>query len=212
MINLLIATGNNHKVSEIKKIMEPLDILNVIYLSGKEHSVSIDENGSDYRANAKLKIDGYRDYINSRSDLKSLLEIDYIAAEDSGLEVKCLKGEPGLFTARYAGAVATDQENIAKLLAEMKKNSDSRSDNRFAKFVCHACLYNVKSAEYTYFFGEFYGEIALKPSGIKGFGYDPVFLIPELKKTASELEPAEKNKISHRGIAFRKILQYLENE
>lgn len=211
MLNILIATGNTHKYKEIKSILDSASKgrFNVLYLD-KSYPVDIVENGANYHENAKLKTDGYRDFINKDASLKSGLNLDYIIAEDSGLEVACLGNAPGLYTARYAGDNATDAENIEKLLSEMKSNkSCSGQGSRIAKFVCFACAYDVKANEYGYFEGGLDGIISEEVSGANGFGYDPVFFIPRYGKTAAEIDESVKNSISHRAIAFSKIAMAL---
>ncbi len=231
MINVLIATGNGHKFQEIKAILSDTgaDWLRVSYLSGKKFTVKVEENGNTYYQNAKLKVDGYIKYLKENPALKRKPFPDYIIAEDSGLEVECLNNGPGLLTARYAGENASDAENIAKLLDEMQKNKTcgvkegvkkenggdlaklDRGGGRRAKFVCYACLFDVKTGCYSYFDGELRGVIAEKVTGKGGFGYDPIFFVPGFYKTAAQLTPVEKNRVSHRGIAFRKAAEAMRN-
>jgi len=174
MINILIATGNVHKFQEIRLIMSDYTSFNIIY-PDKNFDVDIVENGKTYSQNAKIKVDGYAEFLNKNPGLRSKLNLDYIVSEDSGLEVSCIGNTPGLVTARFAGANATDAENINKLLDTMKLNK-SCTEHRDAKFVCLACLYDIGSGKSHYFEGELNGLIANEISGTKGFGYDPVFL------------------------------------
>jgi XTP/dITP diphosphohydrolase len=208
MANILIATGNAHKFQEIESIMGNYVGLNIIYLD-KSFPVEIIENGKTYRENAKIKAEGYLNFLNENLELKSKLNLDYIVSEDSGLEVRCLDGEPGLFTARYAGENASDIENINKLLDVMRLKKDC-IENRHAKFVCFACLYDIKRDKFRYLDGEVNGLISHEMGGTKGFGYDPVFFMPEFCKTAAEIDASEKNKISHRAITFKKVAKEIK--
>ena len=203
MINILIATGNVHKFHEIESIIGNYAGLNLVYLD-KSFQVEIIENGKTYKENAKIKVEGYLKFLNENPELNSEMSLDYIAGEDSGLEVECLGGAPGLFTARYAGENASDTANIEKLLNDMKLKKEC-AGNRLAKFVCYACLYDIKKNNFEYFYGELNGLIAGEISGTKGFGYDPVFFIQEFNKTVAQIDSSEKNKISHRAIAFKKV-------
>ncbi|MHB1697678.1 MAG: RdgB/HAM1 family non-canonical purine NTP pyrophosphatase [bacterium] len=205
MLNILIATGNAHKFQEIEAIMGNYAGLNLVYLD-KSYAVEIIEDGETYEENAKIKVEGYINFLNKNTELKVGLNLDFIASEDSGLEVQCLGGAPGLFTARYAGENASDIENINKLLDMMRTKKDCM-ENRHARFVCHACLYDIKRDKFQYLEGELKGLISHEVSGTKGFGYDPVFIVPEFNKTVAEVDASEKNKISHRATAFKKVVE-----
>jgi XTP/dITP diphosphohydrolase len=131
-----------------------------------------------------------------------------VIADDSGLEVDALKGAPGVCSARYAGPDATDEENNRKLLKEMEKVS---ADKRGAAFRCVLVLYETDE-KYESFEGRFEGEIGLEPKGNQGFGYDPVFMVPEYGKTVAELPAGIKNRISHRALAFQKLKKSLKEK
>jgi XTP/dITP diphosphohydrolase len=210
MLNILIATGNSHKFQEIEAIMEKITTLalNLIYLD-KSYKVEIVEDRETYEENAKLKAEGYIKFLEENPKLKTELNLDFIVSEDSGLEVECLDGAPGLFTARYAGENASDVENIEKLLDAMRYQEECIK-NRRAKFVCHACLYDIKKNSFEYFNGELNGLIAEEISGTKGFGYDPVFIVPQFNKTAAQIAGEKKNEISHRAIAFGKVVEAIK--
>ncbi|MDA8052955.1 MAG: non-canonical purine NTP pyrophosphatase, partial [Deltaproteobacteria bacterium] len=167
MVNILIATGNAHKFQEIEAIMGKVAGLNLIYLD-KSYLLGTIEDGKTYEDNAKIKAEGYLKFLNGNPELKSglNLNLDYIVSEDSGLEVECLGGEPGLFTARYAGENASDVQNINKLLDNMRLKKGC-AENRRAKFVCYACLYDIKKNNFEYFYGELNGLIAGEISGTK---------------------------------------------
>ncbi len=212
MINILIATGNAHKFQEIEAIMGKFaDLsLNLVYLD-KSYKVDIVEDRETYKENAKVKVEGYLKFLEENPKLKAELNLDFIISEDSGLEAGCLDGEPGLFTARYAGENASDEENIEKLLRNMTLKKEC-AENRSAKFVCHACLYDVKKNSFEYFYGELKGLIAGEISGTKGFGYDPVFIVPQFNKTAAQISADEKNAISHRAAAFGKVAEAIKTK
>jgi XTP/dITP diphosphohydrolase len=128
-----------------------------------------------------------------------------VLADDSGLQVDVLEGEPGIYSARYAGEGATDEDNNAKLLAKLK---DVPGEKRTASFFCALVLYQPGGLYYC-FEAEWRGRILDEGRGTNGFGYDPIFLDPGLNKTAAELPPEIKNKVSHRGQAFAKLKSHL---
>ena len=212
MVNILIATGNAHKFQEIEAIMGKFaDLsLNLIYLD-KSYNVKIVEDRETYKENAKVKIEGYLKFLEENPELRAELNIDFIISEDSGLEVECLEGEPGLCTARYAGENASDEENIEKLLRNMTLKKEC-TENRSARFVCHACIYDFKKNSFDYFYGELKGLIAGEISGTKGFGYDPVFIVSQFNKTAAQIDAKEKNAISHRAAAFGKVAEAIKKK
>jgi XTP/dITP diphosphohydrolase len=127
-------------------------------------------------------------------------------ADDSGLEVDALGGAPGIYSARYAGDGATDEGNIRKLLEDLK---DVRPDKRGGAFRCVLVLYRP-GGHFEHFEGRWQGRIADKPSGSGGFGYDPVFFLPELSMTVAQMPPDLKNQLSHRAVAFRQLKNYLQ--
>jgi XTP/dITP diphosphohydrolase len=132
----------------------------------------------------------------------------FAVADDTGLEVDELGGRPGVYAARYAGEQASYEDNWRKLLREL---SGVPRDRRTARFITVAAIAspsgNVQVAE-----GELQGMIAEQPAGARGFGYDPVFFVPELGKTLAELSPQEKNRISHRAKAFAKMREMLSRQ
>jgi XTP/dITP diphosphohydrolase len=137
----------------------------------------------------------------------SALTGEAVLADDSGLEVTALHGAPGIFSARYAGKDADDGQNIRKLLDEMK---GVPTENRGAAFRCVLVLYRPDGA-YDFFDGRWEGRISEAPAGEGGFGYDPVFFLPEEGKTVAQLSPEVKNRISHRAQAFVKLKERLQN-
>jgi len=184
MSDLLIATGNAHKVQEIQAI---LDRLAVKWRTTREFDpVEVEENGADYAANAAIKAKFWAE----RTGLWTI-------GDDSGLEVEALGGRPGLYSARYAGP---GENPLAKLLGELQ---GVPIENRRARFVCVACLCGPNS-EPLFFEGEVRGRIALETRGEGGFGFDPLFIPDEGDgRHLAQFADSEKNAISHRGRAFR---------
>ncbi len=133
---------------------------------------------------------------------------EIVIADDSGIEIDFLGGKPGVFSARYSGPDATDKGNIEKLLMELK---DVPLNERGATFRCVLVLY-MPDGSFESFEGEWRGKIGSKPTGDKGFGYDPVFVVPEFGKTAAELSPEIKNSVSHRAKALGKLKERLEKK
>lgn len=190
-MKLVFATNNFNKLEEVKKSL-PQDMT---LLSLKEINCfdDIEETGNTLRENASIKSHFiYKNYgFNCFSD-------------DTGLEVEALNGEPGVFSARYAGEPTDSSKNIAKILQKMAGIS-----NRSAQFRTVISLI-LEGKEYQ-FEGVCKGEIRHDKKGIDGFGYDPIFQPEGFNKTFSEMTKQEKNKISHRGIAMRKLIHFLEN-
>ena len=127
-------------------------------------------------------------------------------ADDSGLEVDALNGGPGIYSARYSGADANDEKNIAKLLEDLKDVSPKKRGGAF-RCILILCW---PDRHFECFEGQWQGQIADKPVGSGGFGYDPVFFLPELGLTVAELPPGLKNELSHRAKAFKKLKKYLK--
>jgi len=192
MKTLVIATKNQGKFLEFKKMLQPAKF-SIISLH-EFPDIDMKETGSTFDENALIKATT----VCQKIGLPTL-------ADDSGLQVDILNGEPGVFTARYAGEHATDKENIEKLL---KNLSGVPLDKRQAQFVCSLALVFPDGKTFLEQ-GTLEGLIALSPRGTGGFGYDPVFLVPEINKTFAELSANEKNNISHRAKAVEKIKKHL---
>jgi XTP/dITP diphosphohydrolase len=190
---LLIATRNAHKVQELGQILGDVPIV-LRSLADVGIQDEVEETGVTYTENAALKAATYA----RLSGLWSL-------ADDSGLEVDHLGGEPGLRSARYAGEGASSQDRIAKLLRNMKGVPWER---RTARFVCVIAVAGPGGAP-VLFRATCDGIIALEPTGEGGFGYDPVFYMPEFACTMAELPEEVKNRVSHRARAARAAAPYL---
>jgi len=187
LITLVIATRNKGKTSEIRELLSgyPVKIKNLDDFGTIPEVV---EDGQTFEENAYKKA----------SFAARVLGFPALA-DDSGLCVDALGGAPGVFSARYAGEHATDQERYTKLLMEMKGNS-----SRSARFECLVSI-AVPTGQALTYQAQCEGVLAETPSGTGGFGYDPIFFYPPLNKTFSEMNSEEKNAVSHRGKAFKEI-------
>jgi len=191
--SLLVASHNRRKVVEIKPLLDGLG-LEIGDLTQWPDIPEIEETGATFAQNALLKARYYHEQTG-------LL----VMADDSGLEVAALDGSPGIRSARYAGAEASDAQRIAKLLQALEEIPDEK---RMARFVCVVALVGPNQLEKT-FTGVCEGRIARQPMGEGGFGYDPIFIYPPLGKTFAQLTPEEKSAVSHRGRAVEQLRQFL---
>ncbi len=191
---IVLSTRNLGKLREFRSLLLPLES-ELLSLKDLCLDVEIDESGSTFAENARLKAIGY-----------SRLTRFPVLADDSGLEVAALGGWPGVHSARYAGPEASDSDRVQKLLGELEKVDGERT----ARFVCALALARegVLLLESK---GECRGVIAKEPRGYNGFGYDPIFLFPELGKTLAELSETEKNRRSHRAHASASLLRQIAN-
>ncbi len=192
---LILATRNKGKLKEIQVLLSDLDI-DIMSLDEAENAPHVVEDGKTFMENAfkKAKV------IAEATGIMAL-------ADDSGLEVDALDGAPGVHSARYSGENASDASNNEKLLADLKGVS---SGKRGAHFSCVIIVYHP-SGQWISTEAICEGEIAMNPSGDQGFGYDPVFYIPSIKRTMAQLSPEEKNSLSHRGKALEKLKAELPN-
>lgn len=191
-MKLVIATKNRGKARELGEMLKGLEV-EVLSLADFPSVALPPEDGDTFTENALIKARA----VFEATGLPSL-------ADDSGLVVDALDGRPGIYSARYAGRNATDEDNYRKLLGELEGVPLGK---RAARFVC-ALAYKDKVREEV-FEGELCGRIAARPRGENGFGYDPVFEVERLGRTAAELSPGEKNAISHRAEALRRFKTWL---
>jgi len=192
-MKLVLATGNQGKVRELKRILGDLNI-EVLSLKDFPQIGEIVEDGATFTENAVIK---------ARAVTKA---VNLIAlADDSGLEVDCLDGAPGIYSARFAGEGKSDADNNEKLLALMR---DVPTEKRTARFRCVIAICTPEGELFTAD-GTCAGFIGFKLKGDQGFGYDPLFYLPEYEQTFAELDAELKNKISHRGRALGKIKNLL---
>ncbi|NLN59211.1 MAG: XTP/dITP diphosphatase [Deltaproteobacteria bacterium] len=195
MKRLVIASKNRGKIEEIRHVLDMPD-MNIRSLADYDAVPRVVENGRTYLENALKKAKAYADFTG-----------EAVLADDSGLEVDSLNGEPGIHSARYAGPDATDEENYLKLL---KKMEGIPPEKRGAGFRCVLVLYRP-GGRYASFEGFWRGMIHTKPLGNKGFGYDPVFFLPDQRLTAAELPPEMKNALSHRAQVLDLFRTWLQN-
>lgn len=193
MPKLLLATNNQGKAREYKSLLSgaPFEMVTPAEVG---ITTEVAEVGKSFEENAALKATT----LAAESQLLTL-------ADDSGLEVDALGGEPGTLSARYAGENASDADRVRYLLSKMQ---DVPEGKRQARFVCVIAI-ATPDGKVEFCSGECDGIIALKPRGNRGFGYDPVFYLPEMGKTMAELPPEVKNRISHRGRAAEKARAFL---
>jgi XTP/dITP diphosphohydrolase len=197
MKKIVLATANTHKVIEFQRILnELLPGLELVAASQFPGVPEVEETGSSFAENALIKARA----INEFTNLPAL-------ADDSGLVVEALNGAPGIFSARYAGLPADDKANVVKLLNEIKEIDQSLLG---AKFECAIALVDKSEDLELVVDGQMPGQVIKEVRGENGFGYDPIFVPQGLTKTSSELTDSEKDKISHRGIALRKMSQILK--
>lgn len=190
----IIATNNQKKRVELDRILNPLGIEAVTAEQAGISLEEVEETGTTFEENAELKA-------VAACNLSGLPAV----ADDSGLMVDALDGAPGVYSARYAGEGATDEDRIQKLLDEMK---EVPAEKRTAQFVSAVCCVFPDGSKITAR-GECPGSIAFSPVGQDGFGYDPVFVTSK-GKTYAELSAEEKDAISHRGIALRGLAEKLK--
>ena len=191
MKKIILATSNLGKVRELNSMLDGhYDVVSQADMEVEE----VPETGASFVENALIKARN----ASSQSKLPAL-------ADDSGLVVDSLNGEPGVYSARYAGEKATDEDNIIKLLARMDDE-----DNRSARFWCAMVYVRYgNDPEPVIVEKSWEGQILRELKGNNGFGYDPIFYLPELNCTSAQLSAEEKNRISHRGQALQEILKHL---
>lgn len=193
-MRLLIATRNPGKLKEYEQLLAGLPVT-LTYLSGEGIAHEVEETGETFADNAIHKAEEY-------ARISGLLTL----ADDSGLEVDALDGEPGVHSARYAGPRATDEDRYQVLLERMR---DVPWEERGARFRCVIAVAEPEGGVWTTE-GTCEGVITLAPKGEHGFGYDPVFYLPDQEKTMAQLAPEVKNRMSHRARAAQEIRPILE--
>ncbi len=195
MTKFIIASNNKKKVEELDRILNPLGLCAVTAKSEGINLDEVEETGTTFAENALLKARAAFEKTGMPS-----------VADDSGLMVDCLNGEPGVFSARYAGENANDEQRISKLLKNMQGVPTEKRTAHFVSSIC--CILDentIITAE-----GKCDGVIATSPRGNSGFGYDPVF-VANGDKTFAELSSEEKDELSHRGKALRQLYSKLDD-
>ena len=193
MKKIVVASSNKNKINEIKEILHDYDILS---LKDIEFFDDIEETGETFEENSLIKAKAVHNFLKSKN-------LDYLVmADDSGLCCEALNGQPGVYSARYAGEHGNDKANRDKLIKELS------GKDKTAYFNCTITLY-YPNDEYKVFVGKTYGIIIEKEKGNTGFGYDPIFYSNDLNKTFGEASEEEKNSVSHRGRALEKMKEDL---
>lgn len=197
MKEILIATKNVGKAKEFKTLFDRYGIQVKSLLDFEEELPDIEETGSTFEENAALKSEGIAELLNMA-----------VMADDSGLVIDALDGRPGIYSARYAGEPKDDKKNIEKVLMELE---NVPLEERTARFVCVLSV-SIPGQPTIYKKGYCEGTIALEEKGTHGFGYDPIFIPKGYSQTMAELDPEEKNKISHRKNAMVQLEDWIKNQ
>lgn len=198
-MRIIFATGNEHKMIEVRAILSDLG-MEVISMKEAGIVADVEENGSSFEENALIKARAISQYTE-----------DIVMADDSGLEVDYLNGEPGIYSARYLGEDTSYDYKNSVILERMQ---GVEGKDRSARFVCAiaAVVPQKDGSKKEYVVrGTFEGEIAHASAGENGFGYDPIFYVPECGCTFAQLTPEEKNARSHRGEGLRLMREHLKN-
>ncbi|WP_233861393.1 non-canonical purine NTP diphosphatase [Tenacibaculum piscium] len=197
-MKLVFATNNLNKLAEVQKMLP--NCIELLSLKDIHCFDDIEETATTLDGNAKIKAN----HITQKFGFNCF-------ADDTGLEVESLDGQPGVYSARYAGASANSEDNMQKLLIELNKNKNenkSEKQNRKAQFRTSICL-NLNGQQFL-FNGICKGEILTEKQGEKGFGYDPIFQPEGFQKSFAQMTSEEKNTISHRGLAIKKLIEFLK--
>ena len=193
-MEIIIASQNKGKLKEFDRMLSPLGF-SVISAKEAGFTEEVEETGKTFAENAEIKARAVFNACHRAA-----------VADDSGLEVDALNGAPGVYTARYAGEHAADDDNIKKLLSELEEIPQEKRTARFVSAIC--CI--LENGEALFAVGTCEGIIGFEKRGENGFGYDPVFMVGE--KSFAELDSGEKDSISHRGRALRELLSLLEEK
>jgi XTP/dITP diphosphohydrolase len=191
LMKLVFATNNLNKLKEVQEILS--NTIEIVSLKDINCFDEVDETETTLEGNAKLKAD----YITQKFGYNCF-------ADDTGVEVESLDGKPGVYSARYAGEPVNSENNMQKLLTELKGK-----ENRKAQFRTAVCL-NLNGEQYV-FEGTCKGEILTEKQGTEGFGYDPIFKPVGFSESFANMNSEDKNKISHRGIAIQQLIDFLLN-
>lgn len=189
MKEIFIATNNKGKARDFEALFQPLGI-EVKTLADLPEMIDVEETGVTFEENAILKAEEIAQRFNT-----------FVIADDSGLEVDALNGEPGVYSARYAGEAKDDEANIDKVLTQLE---NVPTQKRTARFRC-ALAVAAPGIETVTIDGSCEGLITTERIGTEGFGYDPIFYVPKYERTMAQMTAEEKGKISHRGQAIKKL-------
>ena len=191
MLNIVLGTHNAKKLAELEELL-PRDAVRLTSLADLPDAIEVEETGATFQENAALK-----------ATVQARQLGRWVLAEDSGISVDALDGRPGVFSARYAGDSADDDANNQRLLSELQGVPASR---RGAHYNCQLCLADPAGQVRLEATGYCHGRIAERPAGRNGFGYDPLFVIPEYHRTFGQLDPLVKRILSHRGRGLRMMI------
>lgn len=193
---VLVASNNHHKIEEFRRILQG-SVFEILSPAELGLALDVEETGSTFVKNARLKAKAF----SAASGVSSI-------ADDSGLIVDALDGEPGVYSARYGGTAASDDDRCRLVLSRLE---GVPSELRTARFVAAISIADP-AGEPVDFEGRVEGLIAERPAGVNGFGYDPIFMYPPLGRTFAEMESVEKDRVSHRGQALRQVAAYLQQQ
>lgn len=196
METILIATNNKGKLKDFEAVFNPMGF-QIKSLKDYPNIEEVEETGTTFEENAILKAEYLSNIVKSP-----------VIADDSGLIVDALEGRPGVYSARYAGLHKSDEDNLQKVLKELH---NVHSGKRTASFYCALAL-AIPGKETITVHGTVNGYIATEKKGTNGFGYDPIFFLPELDKTMAELSAEEKSGLSHRGNAINALMEVINKE
>lgn len=201
MFQIIFATGNQGKMREIRAILGEM-AAGITSMKEAGIDLEIEENGTTFAENAVIKAQAVAEALRAGGDARECV----VMADDSGLEIDCLNGEPGVYSARYLGEETPFDEKSRDLLARM---ADVQEEDRSARFVC-AIAAIFPDGETVTSEGIVEGRIGHELRGDNGFGYDPIFYLPEYGRTAAQLLDEEKNRISHRSRALEQMKEELK--
>lgn len=204
MRRIVFATGNQGKLKEIKEIMKDIDV-EVVSMKEADANVEVEETGTTFSENAALKAQGIADFLAERCKVQGIPFTDIVLADDSGLEIDALNKEPGIYSARYMGEDTPYSEKNANLIQRL---DGVEVKDRSARFVC-AIAACVPGEATMHTRATIEGYIGYEEKGDNGFGYDPIFMVPEFGCTTAELSMEQKNRISHRGKALKEMKELL---
>jgi XTP/dITP diphosphohydrolase len=199
MKTIVLASNNEHKIQEIKDILKELPF-KVISMKEAGIYTEVEETGTTFIENAYIKASEIYNLINNKDYL--------VMSDDSGIEVDALNGAPGVYSARYAGEHGNSDKNNEKLLKELK---GKKQEERTARFVCAIVLVGL-GEEAIKVQGTVEGYVTEEIRGKDGFGYDPLFFVPQYNRTFAEVSKEEKNKISHRSRALEMLVQEMKKQ
>ena len=204
MRRIVFATGNQGKLKEIKEIMKDIDV-EVVSMKEADALVDVDETGTTFSENAEIKAKSIAEFLKKRCEQQGVLFTDIVLADDSGLEVDALNKEPGIYSARYMGEDTPYSEKNANIIERL---DGVEVKDRSARFVC-AIAACVPNEDTIFTRATIEGYIGYEEKGANGFGYDPIFMVPEFNCTTAELTMEQKNQISHRGKALKEMKELL---